>query len=219
MLINQLPSNLVTEAVKLPVNIIIHQLSHQDERELVGKHARCTDAQIEHIGGMERGEAVVFLEGEGEPKNVKIFPLARLIATRLSETVSTDEMVRDRMRAVFQQFPELAESEPLPESILKRFTKSQTEDPKTKEDNPYQEIQKNDKFIDMCIDMLQDENEEGLNQLALFIHMTDKEHSDGNLRNSMMIATEIIDGYCSYDKDSTLQHVLRELSRLNQQES
>ena len=50
ILIDQSPTSLVPQAIKILVNLVIHALS-DDDQKLVGKHARCTDAQVEHIGG------------------------------------------------------------------------------------------------------------------------------------------------------------------------
>ncbi|MHA2023139.1 MAG: hypothetical protein ACTSWQ_05710, partial [Candidatus Thorarchaeota archaeon] len=97
VLIDQLPSRLVDEAIRIPVNMVIHTLNHEDERRMVGKHARCTDAQIEHIGGMGIGEAVVYLQSEGEPKNVKISLLERFVIGKITNRHVSDAELQQHM--------------------------------------------------------------------------------------------------------------------------
>ncbi|MCK5303455.1 MAG: DUF87 domain-containing protein, partial [Candidatus Thorarchaeota archaeon] len=72
VLVDQLPSSIAPEAVKLPSNVIIHTLTDMEERVLVGRQALCTDAQIKHIGGMGVGETVVRLMIDRVPRNVQV---------------------------------------------------------------------------------------------------------------------------------------------------
>ncbi|MFW9806327.1 MAG: ATP-binding protein [Candidatus Thorarchaeota archaeon] len=112
-IIDQLPSSLPPEVVKLPSNVIIHTLTDLEERVLVGRQALCSDAQINHIGGMGVGEVVARIQTQNVPTNVQIAPLNYLLHAPLPEREWTDEMVRDAMRKVFESSPELAESQPL----------------------------------------------------------------------------------------------------------
>jgi hypothetical protein len=85
VLVDQLPSELVSKAVKIPVNTVVFALVHEEDQELAGKRARCTDSQIDHISGMKVGEAVVFLHYEGEPQNVMILPLEKIVTSAISK--------------------------------------------------------------------------------------------------------------------------------------
>ncbi|MHA1768494.1 MAG: helicase HerA domain-containing protein [Candidatus Thorarchaeota archaeon] len=91
VLVDQSPTSLVPEALKVTVNLIIHALSDSEDRKLVGRHSRCSDAQIEHIGGMQPGEAVVYLQREREPKYIKI------LNPRDSLSMVDDDGVREHM--------------------------------------------------------------------------------------------------------------------------
>jgi hypothetical protein len=121
VIIDQLPSRLIPEVVDLPVNKVIHSHTNAVDCELMGKHTRCTDAQIGHISGMGVGEAIVYLANDKEPKNVKIFPLQRFIKNRIPEEPVSNEAVRKHMESVFAKNPELCSSEPLSESERKRL--------------------------------------------------------------------------------------------------
>ncbi|MFQ5834148.1 MAG: hypothetical protein ACE5H4_15700, partial [Candidatus Thorarchaeota archaeon] len=122
IIIDQSPSTLVSQAVKIPVNLVIHALPHEDDRTMVGKHSRCTDSQIDHIGGMQVGEAVVYLQHEGEPKNVKMCPLKWFIHDKVPEKDTGDDAVESHMRKIFDEHPELRESKSLPDDIMELLT-------------------------------------------------------------------------------------------------
>ncbi|MFW9848837.1 MAG: hypothetical protein ACFFF4_06835 [Candidatus Thorarchaeota archaeon] len=208
MLINQLPSNLVTEAVKLPVNVIIHQLSSQDERELVGKHARCTDAQIEHIGGMERGEAVVFLEGEGEPKNVKIYPLSRLIGSKLPQRNPDNEAVRKHMAPKFQANPELKRSEPLPADILTKLNSKKVENLSTDEDENLSRFIDSKEFMTFCRNRIKSREEHDIDSLAEFLCDVAREKGNGTTSFTIQLAQLVVDSLCETDCEDFLQKLV-----------
>ncbi|MFX1604692.1 MAG: ATP-binding protein [Promethearchaeota archaeon] len=111
--IDQLASSLPSEIVKLPANVFIHTLTDLEERLLVGRQALCSDAQINHIGGMGVGEIVARIQTQNVPANVQVAPLDYLLTRPLPKREWTDEMVRDAMQEVFETHPELAESQPL----------------------------------------------------------------------------------------------------------
>jgi hypothetical protein len=113
LFIDQLPSSLPPEIVKLPANVVIHTLTDLEERLLVGRQALCSNAQVNHIGGMGVGEVVARIQTQNVPANVQIAPLDYLLTDPLPKREWTDEMVRDAMREVFESNPELAESQPL----------------------------------------------------------------------------------------------------------
>jgi hypothetical protein len=113
VIIDQLPSSLPPEIVKLPANIIVHTLTDLEERLLAGRQALCTDAQINHIGGMGVGEVVTRVQTKTVPSNIQIAPLDHQLVRPLPKREWTDEMVRDAMQKMFETHPELAESQPL----------------------------------------------------------------------------------------------------------
>jgi len=113
ILVDQLPSSIAPEAVKLPSNVIIHTLTDIEERVLVGRQALCTDAQIKHIGGMAVGETVVRLMIDSVPRNVQVAQIEYLLTKPLHKKSWTDEMVKKAMNAVYDANPELRESHAL----------------------------------------------------------------------------------------------------------
>jgi hypothetical protein len=122
VLTDQSPSELVSQAIKIPVNMIIHALPDEADSAPAGKHARCTDSQIGHIGGMQVGEAVVYLQNEGEPKNVKMLPLERFILSDISKKPLGEDDVRIHMTKVFEKNKHLRTFEPLPDGIMEKLT-------------------------------------------------------------------------------------------------
>ncbi|MFW9944486.1 MAG: hypothetical protein ACFFB7_05760, partial [Candidatus Sifarchaeia archaeon] len=114
---DQLPGSLISEIVKLPANVVIHTLTDLEERVLVGRQALCTDAQIEHIGGMGVGEAVVRFKTQTVPTNIQVAPLEYLLSSPLPTREWTDAMVRDAMKSEFDAHPELRESHPLSQEL------------------------------------------------------------------------------------------------------
>ncbi|NHI83567.1 MAG: DUF87 domain-containing protein [Candidatus Thorarchaeota archaeon] len=113
MLIDQLPSSLPLDIVKLPSSVIIHTLTDVEERTLVGRQALCNDAQIEHIGGMGIGEIVARVQTQTVPSNVQVVPLDYVLTQPLPKRPWTDAMIRSAMRPVFEGNPHLDESHPL----------------------------------------------------------------------------------------------------------
>ena len=122
ILVDQLPSSIAPEAVKLPSNVIIHTLTDMEERVLVGRQALCTDAQIKHIGGMGVGETVVRLMIDSVPRNVQVAHIGYLMAQPIDKKSWTDKMVEEAMNAVYDASPELRESQAL-SSELKNILK------------------------------------------------------------------------------------------------
>jgi hypothetical protein len=107
ILADQSPSSLVPEVMKVVVNVIVHSLKHDDDLRLVGDHARCTESQIDHIGGMQPGEAVVYLQHEGTPKNVMMLPLDRFVVGGLPKEPVGEEMVEVHMERIIEGAPHL----------------------------------------------------------------------------------------------------------------
>jgi hypothetical protein len=117
VIIDQLASSLPPEIVKSPSNVFIHTLTDLEERLLVGRQALCSDAQINHIGGMAVGEVVARIQTQNVPANVQVAPLDYLLTSPLPKREWTDEMVRDVMMKVFDAHPELAETQPLTDEM------------------------------------------------------------------------------------------------------
>ncbi|MBE0527114.1 MAG: hypothetical protein IH631_09240, partial [Candidatus Thorarchaeota archaeon] len=117
ILADQSPTSLVPEVMKIVVNMIIHALPSKEDRELVGNYTRCTESQIDHIGGMQPGEAVVYLQHEGTPKNVKMFQLERFVIGGISKEPVDDRMIAEHMKKIVQDHPELVDAEPIPEDM------------------------------------------------------------------------------------------------------
>lgn len=103
IILDQAPSLLATEALKLTSNLIIHSRLDTEDRELVGKRARCSAGQIEHLGGMRVGETVVFLEKENLPKNVEIAPLGKFLAVQLPRDAWPDKKLQEQMQLLFKE--------------------------------------------------------------------------------------------------------------------
>ncbi len=131
VIIDQLPSALASEVVKLPVNAVLHRLKEDRETmAMLGSHIGCSDAQIQHIRGMERGEAVVYLEEAREPKNVQMIPLSFLFHDQIDTEHLGSDAIRAHMSAFYDANPQLARHEPLPEGLMKRLaTRDRTDVP------------------------------------------------------------------------------------------
>jgi len=116
VLIDQLPGSLDENTFKLIVNMIVHQLGHP-EHQIAGRHARCSESQIEHISGMGVGETVMFLRRQGVPINVQVTPL-KAIMKGIDEAEWTAQRLEEKMHAVVEAHPHLGVSLPLPETTL-----------------------------------------------------------------------------------------------------
>lgn len=112
ILVDQSPSRLVPEAVSLPVNMIVHALTNDEDRRLVGGHARCDEEQTDHIGGMQVGETVVYLQREAEPKNVKMFTLQQLLRLEDRSIPLDDAELRENMVRLCSSSPGVHKNAP-----------------------------------------------------------------------------------------------------------
>ena len=117
VLIDQLPSTMAEEAVKLPGTTIIHYLNELAERTLVGAQANCSQDQIRHIGGMARGEAVVHITRTSQPVKVRVRYLGELVPGGALRAW-TDKAVAEKMRQVFAKQPQLIEWVEPPQSLV-----------------------------------------------------------------------------------------------------
>lgn len=118
ILIDQLPSMMAEEAVKLPGTTIIHYLNELAERTLVGLQANCSQDQIRHIGGMARGEAVVHITRTNQPVKVRFRHLSELVPGGTLGRTWTDKALAERMQQVFAKHPELIEWVEPPQSLV-----------------------------------------------------------------------------------------------------
>ncbi|MFW9842948.1 MAG: helicase HerA domain-containing protein [Candidatus Thorarchaeota archaeon] len=121
MLADQSPTSLAPQIMKIIVNMIVHALPDDADRKLVGRHTRCTEAQMDHIGGMGIGEVVVYLQHEGEPKHVKMFTLDRFIKEEIPDEIVSDKVLAKHMKAIVEKYPHLEDIEPLPDDSGEQF--------------------------------------------------------------------------------------------------
>jgi hypothetical protein len=204
ILIDQSPTSLVPQAIKIPVNLLIHALSNEDDRILVGKHARSTLQQIEHIGGMQVGEAVVYLQHEGEPKNVKMLTLDHYILDELYEVEVDDKAVAKQMEKVLSAF---MQSEKLPADIMDRFT--QDEDTVAPETDVHKVLERaldedvrrklaravlSKEFREYCIECIGNKNVRGLVDL---FHVVAEEYAAGSWAAPLYVLSVALDNYAT----------------------
>lgn len=67
MLVEQLPSRLEQNVIKLPGTKIMHRLSAPDDRTMMAQAMNMTDEQTKYIATLSTGEAAMFTEGLVEP--------------------------------------------------------------------------------------------------------------------------------------------------------
>ena len=114
----QMPSTMDPESLRLPVSSIIHSLTAEQERRLAAGLALCSEEQMQHIAGMKKGEAIVFLERDKEPKDVQIFRLEDLFEDLPPLRDWTDELLREYMAPVYAKAPHINEYEDIPDEFL-----------------------------------------------------------------------------------------------------
>ncbi len=209
ILIDQSPSSLVPQAVKIPVNMVIHALSHEDDRRLAGKHSRCTESQIDHIGGMQTGEAVVYLQHEGEPKNVKMFNLEMILHGNLPSTTVDDQRVVEHMRTILEKNPHLRQTEPLPDNIMDRFIQGDSNKKKYPSEilsQKYKEILSqaivSTEFGEFCRECL---DKKDVGALVDLFHAVDDKYGDGS-RISLLYVLEFTLDHYGADDDLEIFH-------------
>ena len=215
ILIDQLPTSLVTEAVKLPVNTVIHALVDEDDRHLVGKHARCTDEQIEHIAGMKTGEAVIYLQDEGEPKNVRVFSVDCIIAGAFKKRAITDEMVANHMRPLWESNPEFYESKTLPDGIVDWVNHRSIPVVGTSPNGLGAEIQHNlekavasDYFQQFCQERLSRAEDKDFQILAKVICLMAEEFGDGSKHSVNHILSSVLRDIHQKEEDALFERLV-----------
>jgi len=104
VIVDQMPSKLVSDVIKGSNLKIVHRLLAQDDRVAVGQAMGLTATQIDFLPRLRIGEAVVHNEDLGEACLVKIDEAEDSFAAG----VSVDEgLLRDRMNGFFAGRPEL----------------------------------------------------------------------------------------------------------------
>lgn len=73
ILLEQSPSKLIPDVVKLTNTKIIHRLVSAEERGFIGKSMGLDSLQTDYILNQKNGEAVIFSGSYNKPQNVKIF--------------------------------------------------------------------------------------------------------------------------------------------------
>lgn len=73
MLVEQLPTRLEQNVVKLPGTKILHRLSAKDDREMMAQSMNMTEEQTRYAATFSAGEAAVFTEGLVEPILLNMF--------------------------------------------------------------------------------------------------------------------------------------------------
>ena len=128
LILEQLAGRLMTDVIKLVVNTISHALADDDERKLVGSHIGASEKQIDHLHQMKKGETVVFIEGEGSPRSVKILQLDKHLDYPLPDHTITDDEISALMKPVFQRHPNLIVKTDLPKDIIDRIERAKPDE-------------------------------------------------------------------------------------------
>lgn len=90
LMVEQIPSKLIPDAIKNSNLKIMHRLVPEDDREVLSAMSNMTTDQSRFLVTIPRGEAVVFNQGDDHPLLVKINPEKQ----DLSNIGPTDEMIR-----------------------------------------------------------------------------------------------------------------------------
>jgi DNA helicase HerA-like ATPase len=69
---DQLPSSIASEVMKNTGLKIMHRMTAEDDRHMVGATMSATDVQLEHVGTYQPGDALIFYEGLQLPFRGKI---------------------------------------------------------------------------------------------------------------------------------------------------
>jgi hypothetical protein len=124
MTIEQVPSRLVTDAIKLMVNTIVHALGDESERAFVAGHIGIGPDRYDHLQQMKKGETVIYLEGDTSPRSVKIIPLDKHLDFPLPDVKVTDAEIASFMQPVFDKYPNLSAHTDLPKDIIERIERA-----------------------------------------------------------------------------------------------
>jgi hypothetical protein len=124
LILEQVPGRLMDDVIKLAVNMIVHALGEESERLLVGGHIGVDAKRIEHVHQLGKGETLVFLEGEGTARSVKIQPLSTYLDFPLPEKSITDDDIRAFMEPVHERHPNLKATTDLPREVIDRLERA-----------------------------------------------------------------------------------------------
>ena len=124
MILEQFPGRLLPAVVKLIVNTVVHAMGEGDERGLIGGHIGVDDKRIEHVHQLGKGETIVFLEGEGAARSVKILPLNWFLDFPLPDRKIKDEEIIKHMEPVHEKFPGLRKSTAIPKELKDRIERA-----------------------------------------------------------------------------------------------
>ncbi len=129
--IEQLPGRLADEIVKLIVNVITHAIGDKPERKLVAGHIGVDEDRENHLQQMGNGETIVYLEGEGVPKSVKIWPVDRMLELELPAGGISSKLIKQHMEPIYQSNERLRSIVRLPAEIVERIQSVQSADTMT----------------------------------------------------------------------------------------
>jgi hypothetical protein len=122
--VEQLPGRLAPEVVKLIVNVITHAIGDEGERRIVAGHIGVDDKRIGHLQQMDVGETLVYLEGAKVPKNIKIWPVDRLLEAKLPRGTFSPQQLKKHMESVLQKNEHMRSSIDLPTNIYNRIERA-----------------------------------------------------------------------------------------------
>jgi len=126
--IEQLPSRLADEIVKLIVNVITHAIGDESERRVIAGHIGLNDKKIDHLQQMKKGEVITYLEGECVPKNVLMWSLDYFLKSSLPDEPVTPDWVRRHMESVYERCPNLSNTIDLSPDIIDRIQRVKSPD-------------------------------------------------------------------------------------------
>jgi hypothetical protein len=124
MILEQVPRRLMEDVIKLVVNVIVHALGEESERFLIGGHIGVDAKRIEHVHQLGKGETLVFLEGEGTARSVKILPLNMYLDYPLPVKSVTDADICAFMKPVHEKYPNLSATTELPREVIDRVERA-----------------------------------------------------------------------------------------------
>ncbi|MHA2142629.1 MAG: hypothetical protein ACXADD_14150 [Candidatus Thorarchaeota archaeon] len=110
--------------MKLIVNVISHAIGDEDERRIVAGHIGVDDKRIGHLQQMDVGETLVYLEGAKVPKNIKIWPVDRLLEAKLPRGTFSPQQIKNHMESVLQANEHMRSTIDLPTNILNRIERA-----------------------------------------------------------------------------------------------
>ncbi len=124
LILEQIPSRLAPAVFKLIVNTIVHALGEESERLLVAGHIGIDEKQSEHLHQLGKGETLVFLEGEGTTRSVKIQPLNMYLDFPLPDRKITESEIIAHMTPVYEKYPGFTKLTELPQEVIDRIERA-----------------------------------------------------------------------------------------------